>query len=83
MRAGALMACLLLAAPPACAATASETAPAEAKPVAAFGDDHPDCFSWSDGCVICRKQPGGDVACSTPGIACLPVEPSCARATGR
>jgi hypothetical protein len=50
--------------------------PAATEAVLAFGVSHPDCQEWSDGCVICKR--GADVvACSTPGIACLPTEPVC------
>jgi hypothetical protein len=50
--------------------------PAATEAVIAFGVSHPDCQEWSDGCVICKR--GADVvACSTPGIACLPSEPVC------
>ncbi|WP_442755991.1 hypothetical protein ACNHKD_04965 [Methylocystis sp. JAN1] len=46
------------------------------KPVPAFGDDHPDCAQWTDGCIVCvRGADGPD--CSMAGIACLPAEPAC------
>lgn len=53
--------------------------PASEKPTITFGADKADCLEWSDGCVTCRKQADGEAACSTPGIACLPTEPSCTR----
>jgi hypothetical protein len=53
-----------------------EPAPSEA--VLAFDVSHPECQEWSDGCVICAR--GDDVVnCSTPGIACQPVETVCKR----
>jgi len=36
------------------------------------------CTAWTDGCRSCGSSAGG-VFCSTPGIACLPVEPHCTR----
>ena len=56
----------------------SEEKPAPSEAVLAFGVSHPECQEWSDGCVICAR--GVDVVnCSTPGIACLPVETVCKR----
>jgi hypothetical protein len=53
-------------------------APAPPEAVLAFGASHPECQEWTDGCVICAR--GVDVVnCSTPGIACLPVETVCKR----
>ena len=43
----------------------------------AYGDTDLDCLQWKDGCRICRRQDGGAVACSTPGIACLPGPIAC------
>ncbi len=34
------------------------------------GTPLPVCAEWTDGCVVCARQPGGAVACSMPGIAC-------------
>jgi hypothetical protein len=39
------------------------------------------CAEWSDGCRICQRTPEG-VACSTPGIACVPTPTSCLRKIG-
>ena len=50
---------------------------AEHKPVSAYGDDHADCAEWTDGCIVCKKQPDKAVACSMPGIACLPAATEC------
>jgi hypothetical protein len=64
-------------------AAADEAKPADkpsqpSEAVLAFGIGHPDCQEWSDGCVICAR--GEDVVnCSTPGIACQPVESLCRR----
>lgn len=50
--------------------------PADALPatelnaLVSFVAGHPDCTGFFDGCQICRKQEGGSLACSTPGIAC-------------
>ncbi|EIM27411.1 hypothetical protein [Microvirga lotononidis] len=41
----------------------------------------PACAEWTDGCVVCRRTPDG-LACSTPGIACVPAAPRCLRPTG-
>ncbi|MBL1258562.1 hypothetical protein [Methylocystis sp. Sn-Cys] len=45
---------------------------ASQKPVPAFGDDHPECGEWSDGCIVCTRD-----GCSLPGIACVPKDPVC------
>jgi hypothetical protein len=42
----------------------------------AFGGSHPECQEWTDGCMVCKRV-GEKVACSTPGIACQPVETVC------
>ena len=42
--------------------------------VQAWGAVHPDCVEWTDSCIVCTKA-----GCSTPGIACTPVEPMCRR----
>ncbi|WP_424360087.1 hypothetical protein [Methylocystis parvus] len=46
------------------------------KPVPAFGDDHPDCAQWTDGCIVCARGDDGP-DCSMAGVACLPAEPAC------
>ncbi|MCJ2032649.1 hypothetical protein MKK54_00195 [Methylobacterium sp. J-068] len=48
---------------------------------AATPDSDPACAEWSDGCHVCQRDAGG-VACSLPGIACVPKEPSCLRRVG-
>lgn len=48
------------------------------KPTAAFGDGHPDCAEWTDRCIVCMRDADGP-ACSLPGIACVPAEPTCSR----
>lgn len=40
--------------------------------VQAWGEKHPECRQWSDGCVACTAE-----GCSTPGIACTPREIAC------
>lgn len=45
------------------------------KPVPTFGDDHPECGEWSDGCIVCTRE-----GCSLPGIACVPKDPACRNA---
>lgn len=46
------------------------------KPTQAFGNDS-GCAEWTDGCVVCSKQPDGSVGCSTAGIACIPGVQRC------
>ncbi|HZH08946.1 MAG TPA: hypothetical protein VEZ24_01110 [Microvirga sp.] len=36
----------------------------------------PTCAEWTDGCVVCARTAQG-LACSTPGIACVPKAPHC------
>jgi len=50
--------------------TLAHGAQAETRPTEDFGDDNPTCIDWTDGCIVCEKQPDGAPACSTPGIAC-------------
>jgi hypothetical protein len=58
--------------------TADKPAVTPPAAVLAFGAGHPECQEWSDGCVICAR--GDDsVNCSTPGIACQPIEAFCKR----
>jgi len=45
------------------------------------GPPGPTCAEWTDSCVICRRTPEG-LACSTPGIACVPSAPRCLRPAG-
>lgn len=42
----------------------------------AYGVAHPECLEWTNACRICARHEN-DVACSTPGIACLPKEIFC------
>lgn len=39
------------------------------------------CAEWSDGCHVCQRSEVG-IACSLPGIACVPKEQSCLRRVG-
>ncbi|MBB3017506.1 putative membrane protein YgcG [Microvirga lupini] len=41
----------------------------------------PSCAEWTNGCVVCRRVPEG-LACSTPGIACVPGAQRCLRPAG-
>lgn len=52
-------------------------APAKNDTVHGYGTIDPDCLAWSNGCVICARDEKGLSHCSTPGIACIPVEVSC------
>jgi len=36
----------------------------------------PACSEWTDGCIVCARTAQG-LACSTPGIACVPQAPRC------
>lgn len=38
----------------------------------------PACSEWTDGCVVCSRT-GQGLACSTPGIACVPQAMHCLR----
>ncbi|WP_134496931.1 hypothetical protein [Microvirga pakistanensis] len=38
----------------------------------------PACSEWTDGCIVCARTLQG-LACSTPGIACVPGAPRCLR----
>ena len=49
-------------------------APAAASPRA---PPHATCREWSDGCRTCQRAPGGEVACSNVGIACVPNAMQC------
>lgn len=42
-----------------------------------FGALHPECIAWSNACALCTRTPEGKAICSTPGIACTPVETAC------
>jgi hypothetical protein len=45
------------------------------------GPPGPACAEWTDNCVVCRRTPEG-LACSTPGIACVPSAPRCLKPAG-
>ena len=45
--------------------------------VQGYGGQNPACSRWTDGCVLCARDPAGTVACSTPGIACEPRGITC------
>jgi len=49
--------------------------PAAHKAAGSLVDDAA-CAEWSDGCHVCQRT-GESVACSLPGIACVPTELSC------
>ena len=77
---GAAVILVALAFPAAAEETQTQDKPASPPPeaVLAFGASHPECEEWTDGCVVCAR--GADVVnCSTPGIACQPVETICKR----
>ena len=44
-------------------------------------DKEPTCAEWTDGCIVCQRM-GQGLACSTPGIACVPREQQCLRREG-
>ncbi len=46
--------------------------------VQAWGAARPECAEWTDSCTICARVPEG-IACSTPGVACLPQPVICRR----
>jgi hypothetical protein len=69
-----------------CAAMGGEPAPppgnmaAEAgspRDLETYGEADATCLEWSNGCQVCRRQPEGGWACSTPGIACVPEPVTC------
>ena len=43
--------------------------------------DSETCAEWTDGCIVCQRTSEG-LACSTPGIACVPRERQCLRRAG-
>jgi hypothetical protein len=51
--------------------------PARHQVAAAPGEDTT-CAEWGDGCHVCRRAEGA-VACSLPGIACVPQATRCLR----
>jgi hypothetical protein len=46
-------------------------------PMEAYGTANPDCMEWTDECRTCLRDAQNRIACSTPGIACLPGDISC------
>ena len=44
-------------------------------------DKEPTCAEWTDGCIVCQRTDAG-LACSTPGITCVPGERQCLRREG-
>jgi hypothetical protein len=78
MRVAILVALFLAGAVEAETLPAPAPAPAQ-RPPAAPGADPSTCIEWTDGCIVCRRQADGASACSTPGIACTPSEPSCSQ----
>ncbi|WP_024878423.1 hypothetical protein [Methylosinus sp. LW3] len=50
---------------------------AEEKPAQAYGEDHPACLEWTDGCLVCARLEDGSAGCSMVGAACLPAAVSC------
>ena len=56
---------------------ASIAAAAEEKPTQTYGEDHPACREWTDGCLVCARQTDGSAACSMVGAACLPAAVVC------
>ena len=37
------------------------------------------CLEWTDACGVCKRDEAGAAHCSTPGIACQPVEIACVK----
>ena len=73
------LAAIAAAALPAFAEEAAAPAPAQEQiAVQAWGAAHPECAEWTDLCTICARVPEG-IACSTPGVACLPQPVICRR----
>ena len=55
--------------------------PADPPSTPAAFEGEPTCAEWSDGCIVCQRTEAG-LACSTPGIACVPRERQCLRRQG-
>ncbi|ATQ68930.1 MULTISPECIES: hypothetical protein [Methylosinus] len=79
MRPAALLALIsaLLIAPARGEDAPSQEQPVQEKPTQAYGEDHPSCLEWTDGCLVCARQDDGAAACSMVGAACLPAAVSC------
>ena len=61
---------------PAVAVPTPQWPPAEVT-IVNFGSQNPQCKAWTNACVLCLRTAEGPTVCSTPGIACTPVEISC------
>lgn len=72
-----LVTATLLLAPAVAAQTPAPST--EEKPTQAYGETHPACLEWTDGCLVCARQEDGAAACSMVGAACLPAAVSCLR----
>ena len=57
-------------------------APTAAPSTSGSFEAEPTCAEWSDGCIVCQRQPSGPPACSTPGIACSRGAVRCLRRDG-
>jgi hypothetical protein len=55
--------------------------PVDAPSTPAAFEGEPTCAEWGDGCIVCQRTNAG-LACSTPGIACMPRERQCLRREG-
>ena len=55
--------------------------PADAPSTPASFEKEPTCAEWSDGCIVCQRTDTG-IACSMPGIACVPQQRQCLRREG-
>lgn len=42
-----------------------------------FGQRNATCEEWTNSCQVCRRSPDGQMACSTPGMACQPAAIVC------
>ena len=42
-----------------------------------YGVKNPECKAWSNACALCARAADGSTSCSTPGIACTPVDIVC------
>ena len=83
----ALIACLLAASPGTARADAPKSAPLpppdrELVSIQSWGQRNQTCEEWTNLCQVCRRTPDGQMACSTPGIACQPAATVC-KATRR
>ncbi|MBY6240888.1 hypothetical protein [Methylosinus sp. Sm6] len=72
-----LVAAALMMTPAVLAAQDAPAPSAQEKPTQAYGEDHPACLEWTDGCLVCARRADGAAACSMVGAACLPAAVSC------